>query len=616
MKNRVLYILALLFVVLQTFAQTYTYDSNNRLTKVVYDNGTTITYTFDALGNRTSKKVTGSAATKYTISVAVTPSGSGSVTGGGSYSSGVSVELNAIANAGYQFLKWNDGVTTNPRTITVTGNQTYTAQFEEEETGGIAGDITGDGKVNAQDLNALVNAYLANTQATEMTDLDKDSRLTIADITSLISMIYTSSCDYDNNGHRFVDLGLPSGTLWATCNVGASTPEAAGDHFAWGETETKDDYTWATYKWCDGDECNNSNKTLTKYCLRAGYGKPDGKVNLELDDDVAHVKWGGDWHMPTTEQFQELMDNCSYERIEMSDGRDGYQFVGPNGNSIILPYAGYWNGTTYKSTQFYYWSSDQKLSDNPVNNHGTHGAALRSGVELVGLYRYRGYAVRPVLSEYTPNVQSLEVPTTYLGHDLVNLGLPSGTLWATCNLGASSPESYGCYYSWAETTGSCDGKSNFSEDTYQYFNGTSMTNYLEDGTLSSSDDAATQQWGGKWRIPTKTEIKELANSDYTTLKWTTKNGIYGIHVTSIVEGYQGNSIFLPAAGQYRSNQLKDNGEQGFYWGSSIHEITTGDYPYPSGDCLRLGEEYLSTGAAPRWRGHSVRPVVSVDDVMK
>lgn len=95
MKRRKFYILVLLSVTLQTFAQTFTYDNLNRLTKVVYDNGTTITYTFDALGNRITKKVTGATSTTYTVTVAVTPSGSGTVTGGGTYSSGTTIELNA-----------------------------------------------------------------------------------------------------------------------------------------------------------------------------------------------------------------------------------------------------------------------------------------------------------------------------------------------------------------------------------------------------------------------------------------------------------------------------------------------------------------------------------------
>ena len=126
-----------MFATLQTFAQTkvtYTYDDLNRLTSVAYDNGVTVTYTYDALGNRTSKKVTGSAASTYTINVAVTPKGSGNVTGGGTYNKGTTVKLNGVANEGYEFSKWNDGVTTNPRTVTVNKDMSFTAHFVEGST--------------------------------------------------------------------------------------------------------------------------------------------------------------------------------------------------------------------------------------------------------------------------------------------------------------------------------------------------------------------------------------------------------------------------------------------------------------------------------------------------
>lgn len=206
-------------VALQAFSQTYTYDNLNRLTKVVYGNGVTVTYGYDALGNRTSKKVTGATGTTFTISVAVTPQGSGSVTGAGSYSSGATVELNAIANAGYKFEKWTDGVTDNPRTITVTQNMTYTAKFvEDSSTPSIVGDIVVDGKVNQQDLNALVQAYLSNTNVTTVTDIDSDGALTMADITKLIKIINDNKIDFDANGHEFVDLGLPSGSLFKSVN--------------------------------------------------------------------------------------------------------------------------------------------------------------------------------------------------------------------------------------------------------------------------------------------------------------------------------------------------------------------------------------------------------------
>ena len=137
------------------------------------------------------------------------------------------------------------------------------------------------------------------------------------------------------DGHDYVDLGLPSGTLWATCNVGANSSEEYGDYFAWGETEPKSDYSWSTYKWSNG-----SDETLTKYCTDSSYGKVDNKTTLELADDVAHVKWGGAWRMPTLEEQRELQDNCTWTWTKVN-GVNGYTVTGPNGNSIFLPAAGY-----------------------------------------------------------------------------------------------------------------------------------------------------------------------------------------------------------------------------------------------------------------------------------
>lgn len=188
MKRIIFSILLSIVVVAQSFPQTYIYDNLDRLTKVVYDNGTTITYTFDALGNRTSKKVTGATTITYSIDTSVTPAGSGTVTGGGTYSSGTSVELNAIANAGYEFLQWSDGVTDNPRTLTVTADIQLTAQFKEIQ-GSLLGDVNGDGVVNNLDLDALVDAYLENASVTEVIDIDDDGILTISDISKLISLL-------------------------------------------------------------------------------------------------------------------------------------------------------------------------------------------------------------------------------------------------------------------------------------------------------------------------------------------------------------------------------------------------------------------------------------------
>ena len=617
--KHILYTLALMFATMQTFAQNYTYNSNNRLTKVEYGNGVTVTYDYDALGNRTSKKVTGATAATFTLTTAVSPSGSGTVRGGGTYSNGACVNLRAISNVGYEFLKWSDGETANPRTVIVTRDMSFTAQFKENSVIlDLVGDIVTDGKVNQQDLDALVALYLSDAQANKTTDLDDDGVITIVDIAKIVGVINGSNCPLNNNGHQYVDLGLPSGTLWATCNVGASTPDGLGDCYAWGETETKSNYSWSTYKWCDGDNCNISNPTLTKYCDRGGYGKLDGKLSLELEDDVAHVKWGGDWHIPTQEEFQELLDNCSAKRIVLNEetGQKAYEFTSTNGRSIIMPYTGYWNGETYKSNHFYYWSADLKMVDNPANNSGTHAGALEYDLEYVGLYRYRGYTVRPVLSEYTPVVHKIEAPTSYRNHDLVDLGLPSGTLWATCNLGASSPEGYGCYYAWGETTGSCDGKTSFKDQTYQYYNGSSFFKYNSTDNLinlEKSDDAAYAKWGGEWRMPTWSEMNELKNTKYTTWEWTSVNGINGLRVTSIVKGFEGNSIFLPAGGEHVASKVNQLGEYGYYWSSNLDTDTENS----SSACyLYFKSSGWGSGYTSRSAGRSIRPVVSLDAISK
>ena len=106
--------------------------------------------------------------------------------------------------------------------------------------------------------------------------------------------------------YKYVDLGLPSGTLWADRNVGADSPEAYGDYFAWGETTPKSTYNWSTYKWCNGDRY-----TMTKYCTSSSYGTVDNKTVLDPEDDVAHVKWGGIWRMPTKAEMLELQDRCT-----------------------------------------------------------------------------------------------------------------------------------------------------------------------------------------------------------------------------------------------------------------------------------------------------------------
>ncbi len=138
-------------------------------------------------------------------------------------------------------------------------------------------------------------------------------------------------------GVQSVDLGLS--VYWASCNVGATTPEGYGDYFAWGETESKDYYGWTTYKHNNGGYGH-----MTKYCNNAEHGDngfTDMKTVLEPEDDAAAANWGNAWRMPTDAEWAELLEQCTWEWIKYSQDTFGYVVKGKNGNSIFLPAAGY-----------------------------------------------------------------------------------------------------------------------------------------------------------------------------------------------------------------------------------------------------------------------------------
>ena len=160
--------------------------------------------------------------------------------------------------------------------------------------------------------------------------------------------------------YEAIDLGLPSGLKWASFNVGATKPEEYGGYYAWGEIEEKKEYTWETYKWCNG-----SKDSMIKYCADIYYGVVDNKAFLEPEDDVAHVEWGGNWRMPTKTEQDELRNECTWEWTSLKDV-NGYKVTGHNGNSIFLPAAGYRNGVdiNYRNECGYYWSNSTGNSSN------------------------------------------------------------------------------------------------------------------------------------------------------------------------------------------------------------------------------------------------------------
>ena len=186
------------------------------------------------------------------------------------------------------------------------------------------------------------------------------------------------------NGHKYVDLGLPSGLKWATCNVGADFLEDYGDYFAWGETTTKAGYT----------EENSLTSRLTISELQS-QGIIDGDHNLTPSYDAARANWGGSWRMPTEAEQRELIYNCTLEWTTQN-GVNGCKVTGPNGNSIFLPTAGYRYGSSLINAgeYGYYWSSTPYESN---SNSAYYLEFSSSSYHYVGWYgRYYGRSVRPV----------------------------------------------------------------------------------------------------------------------------------------------------------------------------------------------------------------------------
>ena len=207
---------------------------------------------------------------------------------------------------------------------------------------------------------------------------------------ALLFAACSSTTTGTENGHEWVDLGLPSGLKWATCNVGASLPIEYGNYCAWGEIKTKEKYNGDTYKW-------SGNEQTIKYNADSSFGTVDNKTTLDPEDDAAAANWGGKWRMPTDDEWTELRENCTWTWTadHQGTGIAGRVVTGPNGNSIFLPAAGYrCIGNLYGAgAESIYWSSslgtdDSSFALNVYFNSGNVGRGSN--------YRFDGLSVRPV----------------------------------------------------------------------------------------------------------------------------------------------------------------------------------------------------------------------------
>ncbi len=493
--------------------------------------------------------------------------------------------------------------------------------------------------------------------------------------------IYTVGWEVDLiNGHEYVDLGLPSGRLWATCNIGASSPEDYGNYYAWGETSTKNTYYY--------DNCPTYGLT---YSQLQSQGYIDSEGNLTAQYDAATANWGGDWHMPTYAELNELSTQCIWTWTTQN-GVKGYKVTSKtNDNYIFLPVAGYRKESSLNLAGNYgYYRSSTYITVFP---DGAYSLYLANGDHhMEPFQQYYGQSVRPVcgggyvepvtvstndvtvitsrsavcggnvttdygsvvtargvcwsttqnptiednkttdgtgVGSFTSILSDLVPQTTYYvrayvttvvgtsygeqktfetkasniinGYECIDLGLPSGLLWATCNVGATSPEEYGNYYAWGETTT----KSDYSSSNSATYGLTSSQlrsqGYIDSyGNLTSQHDAATVNWGGDWRMPTYDELNELI----TQCTWTstTQNGVKGYKVTSKTNG---NYIFLPNAGYRKGSSRNDDYYYGYYWSSKYDSYSNYNAYYLS--IYYLNQQNMSNKY--RYYGQSVRPVI-------
>ncbi len=234
------------------------------------------------------------------------------------------------------------------KTVTITsGNGSYTVKSSN----------TGYATVSLSGNTVKVKGVKTGSATITVTD-SKSGQTASISVTVTSSQNGYLSCP-DNHHPHMIDLGLPSGTLWACCNVGASKPEDNGGYYAWGETSEKSVYNEVTYLYCTGDDTDGNGL----YDKNQNY-KDLGSSICGTDYDVAYVKWGGAWKMPSSKQCEELIDNSTYSWTT-KNGVRGLQLTGKTKGSIFLPAAGYywyskldglgsyWSGTYARNNDSY-----------------------------------------------------------------------------------------------------------------------------------------------------------------------------------------------------------------------------------------------------------------------
>lgn len=374
------------------------------------------------------------------------------------------------------------------------------------------------------------------------------------------------------NGHWFVDLGLPSGLLWADTNVGAGTPENEGSYFAWGETQPKSTY--------------GMTEVGKKYQSR--------NFNLEARDDAATANWGAPCRMPVYTEIEELLQNCTIRDTLLLN--DSCEFIKCkilksiiNGNEICIPVAGYREGpNVYLQNKLgAYWGNSRMEDNNFPSIINLENTDKDKGEEhTIGLWLHYGMPVRPVsmpLKLVTPDKQKKaekqqpKVAThtdnskVVNGHKFVDLGLPSGILWAETNIGAVTDADCGDYFAYGET----ESKSEYSSSTYKHKN--NHDSISEEGStdsiriLKKEHDVAYSNWGAPCRMPILRDIYELRDNCKISLEAKYDSNGEEIRCVRFTSKTNGNHISIPLSGFKRYNLLFDKNTFLFHFTADIDQ---------------------------------------------
>lgn len=347
-------------------------------------------------------------------------------------------------------------------------------------------------------------------------------------------LLSPSDIQDDGEDYPFVDLGLS--VLWAKYNLGAMKETEHGDYFSWNDIHDNSFISvWSTEK-CKIDIFN--------------YYKNQEVLLSSYFSDMSEIR------MPSLKDFTELINDCLWEKAVV-DGINGYKVTGRNGNHIFLPISGHVENNVVSFLNCY----GQYLSSLYNDDNTAHYLLLRYNENEKYVFEYNdglitGRTIRPVIDKDVYKTNNIgKVPKSTVMSEFVDLGL--SVKWASCNLGAITPEDFGDYYAWGGLRPQTDPRyMNKSIDVLR-------REIIIDSAnrLTPQNDIATQLLGRGCRIPTSQEIVEIQNK--CRWEWILVNGVWGCKCI----GPNGNYIFIPAAGRFSQGKLESVVEFGNYWSS-------------------------------------------------